>query len=945
VVLAVCLAVTALLWALAERALEERGAERMERAARHAAMGLTARLRDYEDVVRAASGFWAGSESVEPAEFRAFVAQLDYPRRDPAFVSLAFIEPVPRAQVAAWVEAREREGQAVQTPAPGADTELFLIRHFAPPPPAGTSIGADAGKVALNRAVLEEARQMAHARLAGPLPLHYFPNDRGFALQYPVFTGAAGSVGTFRGWMSIMVRLRPLMEEALVGSDPDLSVELHDGADSGAPSLLYFAGGSSDSWPAPALAPLSLAGRTFTLVVRPRPGFASSSGVIRPRATIATGLLASALLFGIVWTLASTRRRAVALAETMTSSLRESERRYQVLFEQNLAGIYRATEGGRILECNDAFARIFGYVSRREMLEDSAVALYERPDERARFVEELRTKGTLLNHEHRYRRRDGTPVWTLEYVTLRAEDGVIEGTIVDVSETKRAEDALRASEERYRGVFQQFRDGIFFVDPSTKKLLETNTSLQKTLGYTADELRGMVLYDLVAEEPAGVDANIARAAADSALHVGERRYRRKDGSTVGMDVEAFRFEEAGRPLVFVLVRNLADRQLLEDQLRQAQKMEAVGRLAGGVAHDFNNLLTAILGYSDMVLTDEPPEDVRQPVEEIRKAAERAAALTGQLLAFSRKQVLQPRILELNEVVRNVDAMLKRVLRENVKVVHDADPNLWRVKADPGQVEQVLMNLAVNASDAMSDGGALTIRTRNATLGSGEVRGVPMLHAGMYVVLEVSDTGHGMDAAILAHAFEPFFTTKERGKGTGLGLATVYGIVKQSGGYIDVLSEPGKGATFRIYLPRVHGAADSPSNVSPRPAPLRGSETILLVEDEESVRRLTETVLRSRGYRVLAAPTAEAALEISRTNAARIHLLLTDVVLPGMNGRQLGEILVRERPGLALLYSSGYFETREGLEGTEPFLRKPFTPDGLLEKVRSTLNKAAGRATD
>jgi PAS domain S-box-containing protein len=599
---------------------------------------------------------------------------------------------------------------------------------------------------------------------------------------------------------------------------------------------------------------------------------------------------------------------------------------------------------GRILECNEAFARIFGYASRREMLDDSAVSLYERPEERTMFLENLRRKGALLEHEHRYRRRDGKPVWTLEYVKYRAGDPpVIEGTIVDITKRREAEEALGQTRERYRSILETSRDGLLFFDLATRRILETNPALQRMLGYTAEELSALTLYDIGLDDRGAVDQSIQRLVDLGALTLDDGVYRRKDGVRLAVAIDAVLVEEDGRKVVFNAVRNLSEKQVLEAQLRQAQKMEAVGRLAGGVAHDFNNLLTAILGYSDLVLTGDAPQDVRQNVEEVRKAAERAAALTGQLLAFSRKQVQQPRILVLNEIVKNLDPMLHRVLRENVKIAFEPEVDLWRVRADPGQIEQILMNLAVNASDAMPGGGRLTVRTRNLTLGFGEIPGIPV-EPGSYVLLEVSDTGHGMDAETLAHAFEPFFTTKERGKGTGLGLAMVYGIVKQSGGYVQALSESGKGATFRIYLPRVFNPADTMSAVMPRPAAARGSETILLVEDEESVRKLAQAVLAARGYMVLVAESAEAALELSRAHREPIHLLLTDVVLPGMDGHRLAEILRAERPDLAVLLASGYFDTSEGVDKSEQLLRKPFTPEVLSDKVRATLRKARRPAT-
>ncbi len=939
--LGLCLAATLFLWLTARRSLEARAAERLERAAHALSNGMATRIRDYEDVARSAAGFLAGSQDVAPDEFHRYVEQLDFPRRDPAFVSLAFIEPVPRDALPAWVEARRRAGALVEVQQASGSGDSYLIRLFEAARPGGAVVGLNAGANPVNRATLDASRDTASARVAAPLPLARFPSDHGLALQFPVFTPGPPGTREFRGWMSIMVRLKPLMEEAHQSGDPDVAVSVSDGGAAGADRPLFETPGATARWPPARRETLTLPGHRFDLLFTPRPGFGAAVGAVRPAATLSVGILVSLLLFSIASSLVSTQRRATALAGERTRSLRESQRRYEVLFEQNVAGIFRSTLDGRILECNDAFARIFGYASRREALEDSAASLYENPAERERFITEIRDKGTILNRAQRYHRRDGRPVWTLEYVTLRPEEpDVIEGTIVDVSEARRAEEALRASEERYRGVFQNFRDGIFFLDTVTKAVFDSNLSLQRTLGYTAGEMNGLSIYDLVADDRAVIDENVARAASATFTHLGERRYRRKDGGSVGMDVESFRFEEAGRPVIFVVARNLAERRLLEDQLRQAQKMEAVGRLAGGVAHDFNNLLTAILGYSDLVLTGDAPEDVRQNVEEVRKAAERAASLTRQLLAFSRKQVLQPLVLELNDVVKNLDGMLHRVLRENVKIVFEPDPHLWRVKADPGQIEQILMNLAVNASDAMPEGGRLTVRTRNVTLGPGDLGEIPM-RPGPYVLLEVSDTGHGMDAETLGHAFEPFFTTKERGKGTGLGLATVYGIVKQSGGYIQVLSEPAKGAMFRIFLPRAHGAADSPSNVSPRPAPIRGSETILLVEDEESVRKLAHTVLRARGYQVLVADSAEAALELSRGHPGPVHLLLTDVVLPGMDGHRLAAILRAERPDTAVLLSSGYFDAGEGTEGTEPLLRKPFTPDGLVDKVRSTLRKARG----
>ncbi len=388
-----------------------------------------------------------------------------------------------------------------------------------------------------------------------------------------------------------------------------------------------------------------------------------------------------------------------------------------------------------------------------------------------------------------------------------------------------------------------------------------------------------------------------------------------------------------------LLQEVEERRSLQEQLIQAQKMEAIGRLAGGVAHDFNNLLTVILGFSDLVLSgtnrDSP---TYSQTEQIRAAAERAAALTHQLLAFSRKQVLQPKSLNLNSVVSEVEKMLRRLLGEDIELVTALDKRLAQVMADPTQMEQVIMNLAVNARDAMPEGGKLTIETGNVELSEEYCREHVGVQPGPYVMLAMSDTGHGMDAETQARIFEPFFTTKDRDKGTGLGLSTVFGIVKQSGGSIYVYSEPGHGTTFRIYLPRVDvPAPEAPPAEAPE---LRGSETVLVVEDDEKVRALVRTVLSARGYTVFEAGNAAEALMFESRYTGPIHLLLTDLVLPQMGGRELSERLLSLHPGLRVLFMSGYSEKGVPLGApNSAYIQKPFTPEALSRKVRDALGPA------
>jgi PAS domain S-box-containing protein len=389
-------------------------------------------------------------------------------------------------------------------------------------------------------------------------------------------------------------------------------------------------------------------------------------------------------------------------------------------------------------------------------------------------------------------------------------------------------------------------------------------------------------------------------------------------------------------------RDITERKLLEQQLLQSQRMEAVGRLAGGVAHDFNNLLTAIIGYSDLLMMDASrSRSVLANAEEIKRAGQRAAGLTRQLLAFSRRQVLQPKVIELNAVVEDMDNMLRRLIGEDIELITVLEESRGRVKADPGQIEQVVMNLAVNARDAMPRGGKITIETANVELDDLCTRQHMEVEPGSYVLLAVSDTGYGMDKATLSQIFEPFFTTKEPGQGTGLGLATVYGIIRQSGGHIWVYSEPGCGTAFKVYLPRVEADADPQEVQGFRDELAQGAETILLVEDEHSVRRLAREILEMNGYTVFEAARGSESIEICENEREAIDMMLTDVVMPGMSGPELAAYLAPARPDLKVLYLSGYSDraviNHGMLASGTAFLQKPFTPASLLNKVREILN--------
>jgi two-component system, cell cycle sensor histidine kinase and response regulator CckA len=628
----------------------------------------------------------------------------------------------------------------------------------------------------------------------------------------------------------------------------------------------------------------------------------------------------------------------------------EREELFQLIGE-NVADMIAVVDvEGKRLYNSPSYHKVLGYTA--EELRSSSSFDQIHPDDRNRVRDaaaEAQRTGVGKPLEYRIRHKDGTwRVLESNASVIRSRAGEPERLVIvnrDITERKEAAESLRLTESGFRSMIEDAPYGIFRA-ATDGTLLRANPALKKMLAY--EELDELL--------KANLDKEIFKNSSDfqrlKELLDGANEFKdvevglkRRDGAPITVRCTGRRVKEEhlGVPCFDVFAEDVTERRVLERQLQMAGKMEAVGRLSGGIAHDFNNLLGVIIGYSQVLKRRlDSGSALLEHAEEIEKAGQRAASLTRQLLAFSRQQILTPAVLNMNDLILDMAKMLPRLLGEDVAVSTSLQADLGMVKADQGQIEQVIMNLAVNARDAMPQGGKLLIETANVELDQAYAWQHPGAKPGHYVMLALTDSGMGIDAETLAHIFEPFFTTKEVGKGTGLGLATVYGVVKQSGGYIWVESKPAQGASFQIFLPRVEETATNETGTNPSAETTGGSETILLVEDAESLRKLTRSFLESHGFRVLVAQNGEEAIQVEAQHSGKIDLLLTDVVMPGMNGRVLSERLLPKQPGIRVLYMSGYTDTfiagHGVLDQGTALLNKPFTEEALIGKVREVLDK-------
>ncbi|MGB8991261.1 MAG: PAS domain S-box protein [Desulfobaccales bacterium] len=637
--------------------------------------------------------------------------------------------------------------------------------------------------------------------------------------------------------------------------------------------------------------------------------------------------------------------------------LHQRERLFRLVFESADIGISIIDRQGNFLDVNPAIARLLGY-SRAEMRKmDFAHITHPADFEKCLnwFHDLMAGKIESYRLDKRFLHRDGRVIWA--HVIVSYEKSVAGpplfaiGLLEDVTQQKEALEALQRSEARYRLLAENISDIIWTKD-LRGKITYISPSIQKLTGISAEEAVGMSIDQIVT--PASAELYKTKIADQLKLEkLGtmdpsrswtlEGEMRHKDGSTSWAEWKmTFLRDSRGCPIGTVgVTRDISERKNLEKQLVQAQRLEAVARLAGGMAHDFNNFLMAIMGYSEVISINLPTDDpLQQYARDIMLAAERTSSVTRQLLAFSRRQVFQPQILDLNHSVQEMERMLRRLIREDIELDIVLEPDLGNVRADPGQIEQVIMNLVINAKDALPMGGKIQIRTERVYLDEAFAKVHPDIKAGFYMQLTVADNGIGMDAETLDHIFEPFFSTKEGERGSGLGLATVYGIVKQSGGHITVSSQVGKGSIFSIYLPRVLGA-EIPKEIVPSLEMLKGEETILVAEDENILREVICKSLQPYGFKVLEAADGRAALQIAEEFEGPIHLLLADVVMPGMNGIELASRLAKLHPEIKILYMSGHVESalvRHGLlDSVTPFIQKPCRTITLIKKVREFLH--------
>ena len=656
--------------------------------------------------------------------------------------------------------------------------------------------------------------------------------------------------------------------------------------------------------------------------------------------------------------------RDISSKKQALAALKASEEKYRTLQENLPLGIYRSTPQGKILAVNQAFVSILGYKSRFEVLSLSSFDFYLEQKYREELMARLEKEGAITNFEAQLLRNDGTALWaSISVKAVKDEEGIIlhlDGIVEDIRERKKVEQALIESEAKYRILAETAQDIILMHDLEGK-LIYTNQAGLKCLKYSREEIEGKLVIDFVAPEDREkvIERQKLRLKGNTELLLYNINLIDSEGRYIPFEVSSSVFKEKGKPdMCLVFGRDLSARKKLEDQLNQSQRMESIGTLAGGIAHDFNNLITIINGLSEISLRRlEDDHPIYRDLRSIFAAGKKAEELTRKLLAFSRKQIIHPKITDINIVIADLDKMLRRLIREDIEIEMNLFPQILHIKADPGQIEQILINLIVNARDAIGERQEnvqkkIKISTLPVKIDASFSKENPDSQPGTYILISVSDSGIGMDNETIDKIFEPFYTTKEKGHGTGLGMSTVYGIIKQNSGFISIESKLNHGSTINVYWPSVDEKLpleDSLTDFMPDDENLRGKEYILVVEDDHDVRYFTSFALRNLGYTVLEAKSGKEALDLakhyisSENGSENIDLMITDLIMPGMNGKVVADKIVKLSDSIKIIYTSGYSE--EYINGENivfdeaSFLQKPFTIKMLAEKVKSILTSA------
>jgi PAS domain S-box-containing protein len=910
--------------------------------------------------------FYENSATVTPEEFRQFTGYLT---KNTSVQAWELAPAVPSADRSRFEVATrtaglkgfmiwQKDAQGRRAPASGREV-YYPVAQVAPLAGNERALGYDLGSEPLRRAALLGAARTGLPTAAVPITLvQETGRQRGMLVCRPVFGN--GEPRRLRGFAIAVLQMGTLLWSAYPDDSVLMGLSLLRRDAAPEPLATSWGNDPLSNGELSATRPVFAFGRVFAVNSHAGPGFMRLHPLRMGWLAALTGMALTTSITAIIGVILRGREELELLVSKRTAALSENREHLAATLRSIGDGVIAADATGRVTDLNSVAERLTGWTTV-EATGRSVAEVFRIVNAKSRAMADNPVERVL---------REGIVVELADHIVLMARDGmeyqvadscapILDGTgevtgavlvFRDVTEEYRQREQLRASEEKHRAILQTTLIGFWLVD-TRGQLLEVNETYCRMSGYSEQELLSMRMYDVECIE----------TAQDTAFRMGrilergedrfESRHRRKDGSVFDVEIGVQYLSTGDDGLLVVFLQDITERKRaevekgrLETQLHQAQKMESVGRLAGGVAHDFNNMLSVILGHAELALMkSDSTQPIRVNLKQIRDAAERSADLTRQLLAFARKQTITPKVLDLNETVAGMLNMLQRLIGENIELHWHPKANLWPVRVDPSQIDQILVNLCVNARDAISGVGAMTIETENCMIdeacGAAQVGVV----TGEYVRLAVSDNGCGMEREMLEHIFEPFFTTKEPGKGTGLGLAMVYGAVKQNSGFINAYSEPGRGTTFTIYLPR-HAVREERMELVVSAVPVsRGSETILLVEDEPSILEMATMILEMQGYTVLAANTPGRAVELAGAYAGEIHLLMTDVIMPEMNGRELSERLRSRYPGLACLFMSGYTAdaiAHHGVLDEEVhFIQKPFSIPGLAAKVRETLDGA------